>query len=116
MKFPQQGRSRDDILSSLEAFKGNDVPWQEGRVFAYIYDAGEDAKQLLRDAFGLYLTENGLDQHLRERGYQAVGSMGLRAGTCRVRLKTSRRMRGGELHYLDHARFGVLVLVSQVGG
>jgi hypothetical protein len=37
-------------------------------------------------------------------------------GTQPVRLKTSRRMRNGELHYLDHARFGVLVLVSQVGG
>ena len=29
-----------------------------------------------------------------------------------VRLKTSRRMRSGELHYLDHPLFGLLVLVS----
>ncbi|MEM0954694.1 MAG: aspartate aminotransferase family protein [Pseudomonadota bacterium] len=61
MKFPAAGQSRDNILDQLEAMKGNDVPWQEGRVFAYVYDAGQEAKQLLKDAFSLYLTENGLD-------------------------------------------------------
>ena len=61
MKFPQTGRSADDILASLQAQKSDDVPWEEGRVFAYIYDAGEEAKQLLMDAFNLYFMENGLD-------------------------------------------------------
>ncbi len=61
MKFPQQGKSRDDILSSLQARKEHDVPWEDGRVFAYIYDAGEEAEQLLKDAFSMYLMENGLD-------------------------------------------------------
>ncbi|KAA1193464.1 aspartate aminotransferase family protein [Pseudohalioglobus sediminis] len=61
MKFPQQGRSPDDILSSLKARKQDDVPWEEGRVFAYIYDAGDEAEKLLKDAFSLYLMENGLD-------------------------------------------------------
>jgi len=61
MKFPQNGSKRDDILDNLRARKCNDVPWEEGRVFAYIYDAGEDAKRLLMDAFNLYFMENGLD-------------------------------------------------------
>ena len=61
MKFPQAGRSADDILSALRAQKSADVPWEEGRVFAYIYDAGPEAKQLLMDAFNLYFMENGLD-------------------------------------------------------
>ncbi len=61
MKFPASGKQPADILSNLDSLKGNDVPWQEGRVFAYIYDAGEEAKQLLKDAFNLYMTENGLD-------------------------------------------------------
>ena len=50
MKFPQAGRSADDILTALRAQKSDDVPWEEGRVFAYIYDAGPEAKQLLMDA------------------------------------------------------------------
>jgi glutamate/tyrosine decarboxylase-like PLP-dependent enzyme len=61
MRFPAKGRSSEEILTSLQAQKTNDVPWQEGRVFAYIYDAGESAKQLLMDAFNLYFMENGLD-------------------------------------------------------
>ena len=61
MKFPQLGQSRDDILANLQSRKQSDVPSEDGRVFAYIYDAGEEAKQLLKDAFNLYLMENGLD-------------------------------------------------------
>ncbi len=61
MKFPQEGAAPADILDSLNARKSGDVPWSEGRVFAYIYDAGEEAKQLLMDAFNLYFMENGLD-------------------------------------------------------
>ncbi len=61
MKFPQTGQPAATLLSQLDARKGNDVPWQEGRVFAYVYEAGPEAKQLLKDAFSLYLTENGLD-------------------------------------------------------
>ena len=36
MKFPQQGQSSNDILDSLQSRKQNDVPWEDGRVFAYI--------------------------------------------------------------------------------
>ncbi len=61
MKFPQQRRTPDELLRQLQATKGNDVPWQEGKVFAYVYDAGPEAMGLLKDAFSLYLTENGLD-------------------------------------------------------
>ncbi len=61
MKFPAEGQPREHILDNLQSRKGDDVPWAEGRVFAYIYDAGEDAKQLLKDAYHLYFMENGLD-------------------------------------------------------
>ena len=61
MQFPQMGRSPEDILGELEALKGRDVPWAEGRVFAYIYDAGPVAIRLLKDAFSAFVVENGLD-------------------------------------------------------
>jgi len=61
MRFPQQGQSPADLLENLQARKCNDVRWEDGRVFAYIYDAGEEAKQLLKDAFSMYMMENGLD-------------------------------------------------------
>lgn len=61
MKFPQKGQAPTALLQNLQARKVNDVHWEDGRVFAYIYDAGAEAKQLLQDAFSLYLMENGLD-------------------------------------------------------
>ena len=61
MQFPQKGRAPAEILDQLEAFKTRDLPWPEGRVFAYIYDAGPVAMQLLKDAYSAFLVENGLD-------------------------------------------------------
>jgi len=61
MPFPQSGRAPAEILDELAAMKSGDVPWAEGRVFAYIYDAGPVAMQLLKDAYSSYLVENGLD-------------------------------------------------------
>ena len=61
MKIPTQGRPSKDIMLHLEGLKANDVRWQEGRVFAYVYDAGPEAMQLLHDSYSAFLTENGLD-------------------------------------------------------
>ena len=61
MQFPETGRAPEALLAELEALKAHDVPWAEGRVFAYIYDAGPVAMQLLKDAFSSFLVENGLD-------------------------------------------------------
>lgn len=61
MQFPQKGRGPDELLTELESLKAGDVPWAEGRVFAYIYDAGPVAMQLLKDAYSSFLVENGLD-------------------------------------------------------
>lgn len=61
MRFPETGRSADDILKELAARKLGDLPWAEGRVFAYVYDAGPEAMRLIGEALRMYMTENGLD-------------------------------------------------------
>ncbi len=61
MAFPKKGRAPEGILADLEAMKSDDVRWADGRVFAYVYDAGPVAMDLLHKAYGAYLTENGLD-------------------------------------------------------
>ncbi|MEM7728245.1 MAG: aspartate aminotransferase family protein [Pseudomonadota bacterium] len=59
--FPKTGREPGAILQDLEKLKEDDVRWAEGRVFAYVYDAGPEAMALVHDAYSSYLTENGLD-------------------------------------------------------
>ncbi len=61
MKIPSKGQSKDTVLSALQSFKANDMPWRDGRTWAYIYDPGPEAEEVLKQAYSMYLTENGLD-------------------------------------------------------
>lgn len=59
--FPKQGQSAQSILEQLESKKSNDIPWQSGKTFAFIYDAGNEAMDLVHKAYDCFLTENALD-------------------------------------------------------
>jgi glutamate/tyrosine decarboxylase-like PLP-dependent enzyme len=61
MRIPQQGLSRDDVLQRLEAFRAADVNWRSGRTWAYVYDPGREAEEVIKQAFSMYLSENALD-------------------------------------------------------
>jgi len=59
--IPKQGLSRDEVFRQLEAFRANDMPWRDGRTWAYVYDPGREAEEVIKQAFVMYLTENALD-------------------------------------------------------
>lgn len=59
--LPKGGKSRDEVFGELDALKQNDVDWKSGRCFAYIYDPGQEAMAVGKDAFSHFLTENALD-------------------------------------------------------
>lgn len=61
MKLPSKGWSRDQVFQQLEQFRTDDVPWRSGRTWAYVYDPGKEAEEVIKDAYMMYLTENGLD-------------------------------------------------------
>jgi glutamate/tyrosine decarboxylase-like PLP-dependent enzyme len=61
MRIPLRGLSREQLFAELESYRAGDVPWREGRVWAYVYDPGPDAERVIKDAFVSYLSENGLD-------------------------------------------------------
>ena len=60
-QFSKSGMSRDDVFSRLEAFRQNDVKWQDGRVFGYIFDPGQAVQDVAKQAYTMFLSENGLD-------------------------------------------------------
>ena len=61
MILPEQALTPDQIDQALTQFKENDLSWRDGRVLAYVYDAGPEAEQVVKNAFTSFLSENALD-------------------------------------------------------
>jgi sphinganine-1-phosphate aldolase len=60
-RIPAHGWSREQVLGALEGMKAHDMPWRDGRTWAYVYDPGPAAEEVIKAAFSMYLTENALD-------------------------------------------------------
>jgi len=61
MKIPDRGLNKEELFEKLENYRDDDMPWRDGRTFGYIYDAGEDAENVAKQAYMMYLGENALD-------------------------------------------------------
>ncbi len=61
MHIPEKGKSKEEILATLQAFKVRDMDWKAGKVWCYVYDPGEDSADVTREAYLSFLSENGLD-------------------------------------------------------
>jgi glutamate/tyrosine decarboxylase-like PLP-dependent enzyme len=61
MRIPKQGLGNDELFDTLERYRADDMPWRNGRTWAYVYDPGPEAEDVIKRAFTMYLTENALD-------------------------------------------------------
>jgi glutamate/tyrosine decarboxylase-like PLP-dependent enzyme len=59
--LPALGRSHDDVLARMRAARDRDVRWQQGRAFSLVFDAGDEVSDLLKEAYTLFFSENGLN-------------------------------------------------------
>ncbi len=59
--FPRQGVSKDALLERMRAARLGDVRWQDGKVFGLVYDPGDEANELLKEAYLLFFSENALN-------------------------------------------------------
>jgi glutamate/tyrosine decarboxylase-like PLP-dependent enzyme len=60
MKMPETGREWDDVRSDMLARGGGDAQWRDGKTAVYVFNAGEDISAIQKDAYGMYMAENGL--------------------------------------------------------
>ena len=60
MNLPIEGKTRADVMASLEQSMAGDLAWQEGRTFSLVYGAGAEHLRLLREAYSLFMATNGL--------------------------------------------------------
>lgn len=61
MQIPEQGKNPAEIFEYLNITKSQDLKWDDGRMYAYVYDPGQDAMEIGKQAYMAYLVENGLD-------------------------------------------------------
>jgi len=61
MKLPAKGVDRKEIFAKIEELGREDLDWKSGRVFGYVFDPGEEAMAVGKEAYMRYLTENALD-------------------------------------------------------
>jgi len=60
VNLPIEGKTRADVMASLEQSMAGDLAWQEGRTFSLVYGAGAEHLRLLREAYSLFMATNGL--------------------------------------------------------
>ena len=60
MQIPSQGRSWEELKQELSTRRENDVNWRDGRTGAYVFYAGDDVLDVAHEAYGMYMSENGL--------------------------------------------------------
>ncbi|MFQ3664722.1 MAG: aspartate aminotransferase family protein [Sphingomonadaceae bacterium] len=61
MQIPQKGLDKEDVLALLDRAGAADLPWREGKTFAYVYEGGRDVEEVAKAAYMRFLTENALD-------------------------------------------------------
>lgn len=61
MPLLEKGRPKEEIFAELERFKARDLDWQDGRVWAYVYNPGDEVREVVNRAYTMFLTENALD-------------------------------------------------------
>ncbi len=59
--IPSQASTPEQIAARLDDFRDSDLDWRSGKVWAYMFDPGETAERVIKQAYMAYLSENGLD-------------------------------------------------------
>ena len=59
--MPSLGRDSKEILSQLDAFKGEDPQYKNGKVWSLVYYIDEAHQDFLKESYFKYSCENGLN-------------------------------------------------------
>jgi sphinganine-1-phosphate aldolase len=61
LSLPQKGSSRKDVLETMRSARDHDLHWQQGRVFGLVYHVNDEIDDLLKEAYTMFFSENGLN-------------------------------------------------------
>ena len=61
MTLRSTGLSHDEIITTLQQMKDNDVRWRDGRAFTLAYSAGDEVLAVAEEAYRAFASENALN-------------------------------------------------------
>ncbi len=59
-EMPTEGRDWPSLKAEMVARGGDDAKWRDGKTAVYVFNAGEDVAAVQKEAYTLYMSENGL--------------------------------------------------------
>lgn len=59
--FPSQRTPAADVLDTMRGARDHDARWKEGRAFSLVFFAGDEVLALVKEAYALFFSENGLN-------------------------------------------------------
>jgi len=60
--FPEQGTPWDTLKAQMEEMTAKDIDWRHGRNGYNVFFAGPDVLQVIKEAYSMFISENGLNQ------------------------------------------------------
>jgi sphinganine-1-phosphate aldolase len=60
LQMPQGGTDWEVLRPQMIERGDSDAKWRDGKTAVYVFNAGEDVAQVQREAYALYMSENGL--------------------------------------------------------
>lgn len=60
-RMPIDGIPKEDLFTRMRAMRDHDAGWREGKTFSLVYNVTEDVYEVLKEAFMMFFSENGLD-------------------------------------------------------
>ncbi|HZZ30401.1 MAG TPA: pyridoxal-dependent decarboxylase [Phenylobacterium sp.] len=58
--LPEHGTGWPELKDRMVGYATGDVRWREGKTAVYVFNAGPDVEQVQKEAYALFLSENGL--------------------------------------------------------
>jgi sphinganine-1-phosphate aldolase len=58
--LPKNRRSKEDVLAELRTLRADDARYKDGRTFSLVYHVDDEHSALLKEAYGEFISENGL--------------------------------------------------------
>jgi sphinganine-1-phosphate aldolase len=60
-RLPMQGMAGEAVLERMRELRDRDADWRAGKTWSLVYHAGDQVTELLKEAYTMFFSENGLN-------------------------------------------------------